>query len=66
MVEERRKEQKEEWGVRVNFLELLTTSPSLPPPPPHTHLVIRGDFEVMFHFQRSLVLFRDRPEVIGV
>ena len=64
MVEERRKEQKEEWSVRVNFLELLITSPSLPPPP--THLVIRGDFEVMFHFQRSLVLFRDRPEVIGV
>ena len=63
MVEERRKEQKEEWSVRVNFLELLITSPSLPPPP---HLVIRGDFEVMFHFQRSLVLFRDRPEVIGV
>ena len=65
MVEEQRKEQKEEWSVRVNFLELLITSPSLPPPLP-THLVIRGDFEVMFHFQRSLILFRDRPKVIGV
>ena len=65
MVEEWRKEQKEEWSVRVNFLELLITSPSLPSPLP-TYLVIRGDFEVMLHFQRSLVLFRDRPEVIGV